>query len=387
MHITYGTTSSCDRTMKVMSENEPNVRALDTSKIEARQDGNHDVFVSFLIPVYNAERDLPKALDSIVQQDDGTIEIICVNDGSKDGSGKVLEEYSQRYPFIHVFTQENQGITCARNAALAQATGEWLCFVDNDDIVAEHAVKVFHQTAEPDLDIVYYDYEKFITDMPDQSGNQISSTRTFEDKDIVKLQSDCINRFRGNVPLVPHKSMPTPWAKIYRREFLAAHGLQFNPKVKHEEDVVFNFEVLSYCKKVKKVDYISYFYRWSVNSESHRYRPYILENTQCTLEAYKNIVDRRYSERKDIVMLYQYRILWELLYCVVLGPMHPQNPKSYQERKKQFFALLNEPIFKGIFSRVKTTKFEFKQSVLATLIKLRWFWLLNQLGRVVVKAR
>lgn len=66
MHITYGTTSSCDRTMKVMSENEPNVRALDTSKIEARQDGNHDVFVSFLIPVYNAERDLPKALDSIV---------------------------------------------------------------------------------------------------------------------------------------------------------------------------------------------------------------------------------------------------------------------------------------------------------------------------------
>ena len=175
--------------MKVMSENEPNVRALDTSKIEARQDGNHDVFVSFLIPVYNAERDLPKALDSIVQQDDGTIEIICVNDGSKDGSGKVLEEYSQRYPFIHVFTQENQGITCARNAALAQATGEWLCFVDNDDIVAEHAVKVFHQTAEPDLDIVYYDYEKFITDMRTRAAIRLAAHEPLKAKTLLSYRA------------------------------------------------------------------------------------------------------------------------------------------------------------------------------------------------------
>lgn len=352
-------------------------------------DGNGDgnVFVSFLIPVYNSERELPKTLDSIVRQDDGTIEIICVNDGSKDGSGRVLEEYSRRYPFIHVITQENQGITCARNAALARATGEWLCFVDNDDIVAEDAVKVFHQTAEPDLDIVYYDYEKFTTDLPDQSGNHVGGSRVFQGNDIAKLQSDCINRFRDNVPLIPHKSMPTPWAKIYRHAFVANRGLRFRPDVKHEEDIIFNFELLSYCRKAKKVDYVSYYYRWSVNSESHRYRPQILENIHHTLYAYRSIVDNRYAGRTDIEELYRYRVLWELLYCVVLGPIHPLNPKSYGERKAQFRKLLDTPVFAGVFTRTKTTRFEFKQSILATLIRLRWFWLLNQLGRVMSKAR
>ncbi|MBT1165414.1 glycosyltransferase [Bifidobacterium simiarum] len=360
---------------------------INVSATDAVPNGSPKVFVSFLIPVYNSERELPKTLDSIVAQDDGTIEIICVNDGSKDGSGRVLEEYAGRYPFIHVITQENQGITCARNAALAQATGEWLCFVDNDDIVAEDAVRVFHRTAEPDLDIVYYDYEKFTTDLPDQSGNHIGETRVFQGDDIAKLQSDCINRFRDNVPLVPHKSMPTPWAKIYRHAFVTDHGLRFRPDVKHEEDIVFNFELLSYCTKAKKVDYVSYYYRWSVNSESHRYRPQILENIHHTLKAYRSIVDDRYAGRADIEELYRYRVLWELLYCVVLGPIHPLNPKSYRERKAQFRDLLATPVFAGVFDHVRTTRFEPKQSVLATLIRLRWFWVLNQLGRVMTKAR
>lgn len=348
-----------------------------------------DILVSFLIPVYNAEDKLPATLDSIVKQNDGTIEIICVNDGSKDSSGRVLKEYARRYPFIHVITQENQGITCARNAALAQASGEWVCFVDNDDIVAENAVIVFHQTVEPDLDIVYYDYEKFTSGLPDQSGNRIGESFIIGGNALFKLQSDCINRFRDNTPLISHKTMPTPWAKIYRREFLSEHDLKFRPEVKHEEDVVFNFEALSYCRKAKKVSYISYYYRWSVKSESHRYRPNLADDAEKTLAAYRDIIARRYPERADMRMLYDYRILWELLYCTVLGPVHPLNPESYATRKKQFIALLDRPLFAMVLSdrNIKTTRFELKQSVLATLIRLRCFWILNQMGKIVGKAR
>ncbi|PLS31638.1 glycosyl transferase [Bifidobacterium margollesii] len=348
-----------------------------------------NILVSFLIPVYNAEDRLPATLDSIVAQDDGTIEIICVDDGSKDGSGKVLEEYAQRYPFIHVITQENQGITCARNTALAQATGEWLCFVDNDDIVAEDAVKVFHQTAEPDLDIVYYDYEKFTTDLPNQVGNHVGDSSIIEGDALIKLQSDCINRFRSNTPLISHKTMPTPWAKIYRRAFLTERGLKFRPEVKHEEDVVFNFEVLSYCRKAKKVDYVSYYYRWSVKSESHRYRPDLADDAEKTLAAYRDIIARRYPNRADMRMLYDYRVLWELLYCTVLGPIHPMNPESYAARRAQFNALLSRPMFAAVLANrhVRTTLFEMRQSVLATLIRLRCFWILNQMGKIVGKAR
>lgn len=345
--------------------------------------------VSFLIPVYNAEQQLPHTLDSIVSQNDGFIEIICVNDGSRDGSGKILADYASRYPFIHVITQTNQGITCARNAALAQAQGEWVCFIDNDDILAEDAVTVFHETVEDDLDVVYYDYEKFTTELPDQTGNKLGDSFYIEGESLKKLQSDCINRFRDNVPLISHKTMPTPWAKIYRRAFLEEHGLRFRPEVKHEEDIVFNFELLSYCHKAKKTEYISYYYRWSVNSESHRYRPNLVNDTDKTLAAYGQIIETRYPDRADMQMLYAYRVLWELLYCVVLGPIHPKNKEPYKVRKQQFRALLNRPAFAKVLRDrgIKTTRFELKQSVLATLIRLRWFFVLDKLGSVIGKAR
>ena len=344
-------------------------------------------FISFIMPVYNAEKDLPATLSSIINQYDGDCELICVNDGSKDSSGDILAEAAAKYPFIKVFTQENQGITAARNAALSHATGEWLCFIDNDDILAKDAVKVIRQTAEPDCDIVYYQFERFKTSMPDQHDNVLGESRYIESDDILKLQSDCINRFNDNVPLVPHTVLPTPWAKIYRRSFLESHNLRFRNEVKHEEDVVFNFEVLSYASKAKVVDYVLYYYRWSVNSESHRYRPYIFENTKVTLAAYQDIVRRRYPSREDIKMLYQYRVLWELQYCVFLGPMHMHNPGSYAERKAQFQHLFDYQPYADVFRHVSTTKFEPRQSLLATLIKYRQFWLLNLLGKVASKVR
>lgn len=344
-------------------------------------------FLSFLMPVYNAEKDLPAALDSIVSQDDGTIEIICVNDGSKDSSGRILQEYAQRYPFIKVINQENQGITCARDNALARAQGKWICFVDNDDIIAHDAVNIIHQQSEDTCDIVYFKYSKFTTKLPDESNNTLGDTRYFEKNDISKLQSDCINRFRDNTPLIPHTVLPTPWAKIYKREFLTKYDLEFRREVTHEEDIIFNFEALSHVTHAKAVDYVLYYYRWSVQSESHRYRPYILESTKKTLAAYRDIIQRCYPNRSDIDELYTYRVMWELLYCIYLGPMHRLNPASYKERHKQFKALLELEPFKGTLAQINPSRFEPKQALLATLIKYRQFWLLNIIGKIVDKTR
>ncbi|OZG64354.1 glycosyltransferase family 2 protein [Bifidobacterium eulemuris] len=347
-----------------------------------------DVSFSFLIPVYNAEHHLPTTLDSIIKQDDGTIEIVCVNDGSTDGSMRILQQYAKQYPFIKVFTQQNQGITSARNKALKHATGKWVCFTDNDDIIADNAIKVFHKVDDEDSEIIYFNYEKFTGAFPRQINNRMGNVVSFSDSDITKLQTDLLNRFRDNVPLVSHKVLPTPWAKIYRREFLNLNGLLFHPEVKHEEDIIFNLTALSYCTHAKKVDFIAYYYRWSVTSESHRYRADIFKDVQITLRTYHDVITQRYKNRADMWELYQYRVLWDLLYCVVLGPMHPGNSAPYRERKKQFDHLFSDyPDFKNIFSQTRTTRFEFKQSVLATLIKYRQFWILNLLGSMLNKSR
>lgn len=343
--------------------------------------------ISFVMPVYNAETVLSATLDSIVAQDDGSFEIICVDDGSTDGSGDILHRYASEHPFIHVISQNNQGITAARNAALPHAVGTWICFIDNDDILAAQAVRTIHEYADESCDIVYFDYERFSDDAPDQAGNEVKGSEVLQANDIVKLQSDCINRFRDNHPLIPHSVLPTPWAKVYRREFLQQYGLTFRNEVTHEEDVVFNFEVLAHVRKAMRIAYTLYYYRWSVKSESHRYRPQISENVEHTLNAYEDIIGRLYPDRKDIAELYQYRVLWELLYCVYLGPMHIHNPRSYRQRRADFQELLRRERFKSALRNVSTFRFEPLQSVLSTLIKMRQFWLLNIIGKVVYNIR
>ena len=91
--------------------------------------------ISVVIPVYNTEKYLPACLDSVLNQTHRDLEVICVNDGSPDGSAAILEEYAARDPRVRVLTQENHGLTAAKAAGTAAASGEWIGFVDSDDTV------------------------------------------------------------------------------------------------------------------------------------------------------------------------------------------------------------------------------------------------------------
>ena len=91
--------------------------------------------VSVIIPVYNVEKYLSECLDSVVNQTLKDIEIICVNDGSPDGSAAILEEYAQKDNRIKVITQENRGLSEARNSGLKIASGEYIAFLDSDDYI------------------------------------------------------------------------------------------------------------------------------------------------------------------------------------------------------------------------------------------------------------
>jgi glycosyltransferase involved in cell wall biosynthesis len=98
-------------------------------------------FVSIAIPAYNAEKTLGKCLDSILSQSYENIEIIVVNDGSKDGTGMVAEKYASRDERIKLMNQENRGPSCARNAGIIKATGKYILFIDSDDYIEPNMVE------------------------------------------------------------------------------------------------------------------------------------------------------------------------------------------------------------------------------------------------------
>ena len=104
--------------------------------------------VSVIVPVYNVEKYLAQSLDSIIAQTLTDIEIICVNDGSTDGSPTILADYAKKDTRIQIITQDNRGLSGARNSGMKVATGEYTCFVDSDDQIPPYALKTLLQIAE-----------------------------------------------------------------------------------------------------------------------------------------------------------------------------------------------------------------------------------------------
>lgn len=122
---------------------------------------NHPPLISVIVPIYNAESYLKECLDSLCNQTYQHIEIICVNDGSTDGSMDILQAYQQKDSRIKVINQSNQGLAEARNAALKTARGEWVTGVDADDYLSADTYKIISKHLNDDIDIACYDIEGF----------------------------------------------------------------------------------------------------------------------------------------------------------------------------------------------------------------------------------
>lgn len=104
--------------------------------------------ISVIVPVYKAEAFLTDCVESILSQTCSDYEIILVNDGSPDNSGKICDDYATKYGFISVIHQENQGQAAARNHAMALAKGDWICFVDSDDLIHPQMLELLKQAAK-----------------------------------------------------------------------------------------------------------------------------------------------------------------------------------------------------------------------------------------------
>ena len=146
--------------------------------------------VSIVIPVYNAEKYLAECLESVRNQSLRDIEIICVNDGSTDGSASILTDYAKMDERIHVISQPNGGELAARNTGIRLASGEWIGFVDSDDRVsADMFERLLGNGEKHQADISHCGLLFFYTD-----GREIPHFGT----GIVKLQDQLIDLLNGS---------------------------------------------------------------------------------------------------------------------------------------------------------------------------------------------
>lgn len=199
--------------------------------------------VSVIIPVYNTEKYVRQAVVSICRQTLKDLEIIIVNDGSTDGSMTILEELAAQDERIKLFSQENQGLSITRNVGLSHSTGEYVYFMDSDDLlVSDTLLKCYMKCKEENLDFVFFDAESFNDEETLPEGVfDYKRTDKLEDKvyngaEIFKIELDRFE-FKSSVCL-----------NIIKREFLISHNLIFKPGILHEDQL---FTVMLYLNASK----------------------------------------------------------------------------------------------------------------------------------------
>lgn len=190
--------------------------------------------VSVIIPIYNVEKYLSECLDSVVNQTYKNLEIILINDGSKDGSANICKEYAEKDSRIIFVDQENMGVSKTRNKGIDIATGKYVLFIDSDDYCEANMV----ETA-----VKNYDNGKMFV---------WGYTEVYKDK-IVPIKYDEIT-IENLHQYISTTTLGVIWNKIFLMDILKKHQIRFEEKIYNCEDLLF---VLTYVRYMKKIEYIN----------------------------------------------------------------------------------------------------------------------------------
>ena len=223
------------------------------------------ICVSIVMPVYNVEKYLERTLETLLNQKLKNIEIICIDDGSTDGSLDILQKYQKKDSRIKVFQQENKGAGAARNLGLDNASGEYLLFLDSDDIFDENLCnEVYYQSIRKKADVCMFGAQRL--DM------QTLKTEPMEWV-LRKSEIPMNNLFSGKSACNKLFQMTSgcPWSKMFRREFVVENGIRFQD-LKNTNDAFFirmNMALANRITTVKRC-FVTYRYNEGNNIQSNK---------------------------------------------------------------------------------------------------------------------
>ncbi|MCF2673719.1 glycosyltransferase [Fusobacterium varium] len=242
--------------------------------------------LSIIVPIYNVEDYLEECLKSLYNIKNIKLEIILVNDGSKDNSFKIMEKFKEIYPEKTVLiNKENGGLSSARNAGMKAAVGEYISFIDSDDFIdVDEFEKFFKEGQKNKLDVMVGNMRYYT---PEKTGDSLFRS------DIVK-NSGIVNGidFFWNLFQKPKCFREEVVDDIYKREFLVKNNIWFNENIVHEDS---EFTPLVYLKaeKVKYIDRAFYFYRQRTGSIMNK----VSEKSIVSLES---ICEKFFIECKNL---------------------------------------------------------------------------------------
>ncbi len=295
--------------------------------------------VSVVIPVYNTEKYLEECLNSVETQTLKEIEIICVNDGSKDKSLEILKNHREKDDRIKIIDQENAGVSVARNNGIKSATGEYIAFIDSDDLVLSYAYeKAYASGKKYNVNIVTMGNRDF----PDGEELPDASKEIYDESKIeLRTCEESDNPFTA-LKATEH----VIWNKLWKRSFLIDNDLHFKEGIIRGEDALFTWLAIPLVSSMVRDENIFYYYRtdrpgsaMAITNEKQlkRLDSYLIMNEE--LVKYRNRFKFKDSDNwlLDVFLIFSYN-------CIIASRL--ENSADKVAYSKKLLGIIDEPFLK-----------------------------------------
>ena len=307
--------------------------------------------ITIIVPVYNSEKTLHRCVDSILDQTYQNFEILLINDGSKDHSGDICDEYAKRDTRVRVFHKENNGVSAARNTGLDNAKGAWVSFVDSDDWISSEYLNVLYKEAiVTNADVVTCDFFEV-----GRNGIRMCNAFDWSAKNFTDINSIGKGQL---LSVVISLSYGTVWNSIIAKDLINMRDLRFDINYKYGEDTLFMFQVYMYASLSR-----------------HIMRPLYYYDRTNELSATNNITCQYYKNRLSIICR-EFDLLKETRY---INDTHKDLIFEILDRCcPLIFSIQEYPIITEALSRVSNksiilnNRFSKKQRIALWLLKNGW---------------
>lgn len=312
--------------------------------------------LSVIVPVYNVEQYLAQMIESLQGQTLRDLQIILVDDGSPDRSGRICDEYAANDDRIMVLHKPNGGVGAARNDGLDAATGEWVVFCDSDDWVEPDAFQKLIAAGEnARADVVFGDANLVFGDRIQKARFYKNELVTSDRRKIDELiAADFSRAYCADPPAEgPAFGYGGPWNKLVRRQFLLDHGIRFDLRLKGIfDDILYTAHIFAAAKTVAYVHVPVYNYRQLSGSITHSYKAELLDINQAIFTAWREFMEA-YGTQGRFEKPFHANVLRRFKSTLGLYFFSEKNTKPFRQQCRELKALMKTEPYRTAFRQVE----------------------------------
>lgn len=334
--------------------------------------------ISVIVPIYNVEKYLNECIDSLRNQTYQNLEIVLVDDGSKDKSGKICDKYAELDDRIKVIHKQNEGLGYARNTGLKYANGKYVTFIDSDDKADEDLIEKLQKGIHDTHSDTCIGGFKRITEQGFITYEEKYEEAIFDGSDVY---NELFARMLGSAPNKHDAIRMSVWNVLYSMDIIKEYKIEFpSERVFISEDIIWDSEYYKYSNRTVVIDSIAYNYRITPGSLTKKYKPDMLERI-CFLY---NEMNKRLDNDNNKIMRLQRQFFVNLRTCIK-QEKNTISKKSDEEIIMAISKIVNHNVVCSVSEEYLKIIKQGKQKVFVWAVRnkcVKLLWLFNKTGRL-----